>query len=160
MKKIPLSQGRFALVDDADYKWLSLHKWTLFPRKDRRGNPLTPYAYRKEGRKTVLMHRVIVGAKRGQYTDHKNRNGLDNRRANLRICTQRQNNFNRGSKRGSSSQYKGVHWCNRSQRWIAKAHIGGKAYHFYQGTDERKAALAYNAGIKDLHGEFGCVNPL
>lgn len=160
MKTIPLSQGHFALVDNTDYRQLSKHKWTLFTRRDRQGNPMTPYAYRKEGRKTVLMHRQILGAGPKQQVDHKNRNGLDNRRKNLRFCTQRENNFNRGSKRGSSSQYKGVHWCTRSQRWIAKAHVDDKAHHFYQGLDEREAARAYNAGIKNLHGEFGCANML
>ncbi len=86
MKKIPLTRGKFALVDDEDFEFLN--QWTWFAHKAIRSN--TFYALRNsrrsEGlpRKTVRMHVVLVGQRSGEIIDHKNRNGLDNRRNNLR----------------------------------------------------------------------------
>lgn len=85
MQKISLSQNEFALVDDADYEFLSQWKWTLFTTGRMK------YAYRKEGRKTILMHRVLLNTPNGMRSDHEDGNGLNNQRYNLRILTVSQN---------------------------------------------------------------------
>jgi len=82
---IPLTQGRFAIVDPDDYDWLNQYKW--YAAKCR----TTFYAYRSKTRTTVNMHREIMCAPKGMICDHKNHNGLDNRKSNLRLCTNRQN---------------------------------------------------------------------
>ena len=154
MRKIKLSQGKHALVDDEDYDWLSQWNWTLLKHpKDRM------YAYRKIGNKTTLMHRVILGAKKGQVCDHKNRNGLDNRRDNLRFCSNQQNAFNSIAKRrnGKSSKFKGVHWCNTRGHWIAKTRVGNKRIQACS-DNELEAARLWNEMAKKHHGEFARLN--
>jgi len=98
MKRIPLTQGKFAIVDDADFEWLSQWKWRA--RKDYN----TWYAIRRvvrgSCRTTTSIHRQIMEAKPGSQVDHRNRDGLDNRRCNLRFCTNAQNAMNQRKTRG------------------------------------------------------------
>lgn len=108
--KILLTQGKYAIVDASDYEWISLYRW--YAKKDGH----TYYALASSGKK-IKMHRVILGAKEGQLTDHLNRNGLDNRRCNLRICTQSQNQANSQRSCGTS-HFKGVY--RRGNKWVAQ----------------------------------------
>ena len=84
-KQIPLSQGKFAAVDDADYDWLAKHKWTY----DYKG-----YAMRRSANVTIYMHRVVLNASGPVMVDHVNGDGLDNRRENLRIVIFGSGQFN------------------------------------------------------------------
>ena len=91
--KIELTQNKFALVDDEDYRWLNEFKWYRVKSKK------TDYAYTKiiqsnGKRKSMLMHRLILNTPTGMQTDHKNHNGLDNRKSNIRICTSSENHQN------------------------------------------------------------------
>ena len=110
MKKIPLTQNKFALVDDADYDWLNQFKWYA------RNEGQRYYAcrsFRVDGHvHHIVMHRLILGLKEGdgKITDHIDGNGLNNSRSNLRICTSAENNFNQRPQAGKTSKYKGVHW--------------------------------------------------
>src|SRR3990167_2096609 len=103
MKKIKLSQNKYALVDDSDFEFLNQWKWSLSSGG---------YAERQElkslGGEKIRMHRLIIGAKEGQQADHKNMNRIDNRRGNLRICTKSQNMMNCGRRKNNTSGYKGV----------------------------------------------------
>lgn len=98
MKKIKLSQGKYALVDDKDYEFLNQWKWSA----KTNGREIF-YAYRKENSrktgKTIYMHRIIVNAPKGMDVDHINGDGLNNQRKNLRICTRSQNQRNRSMHR-------------------------------------------------------------
>lgn len=104
MKKIPLTKGQVAIVDDADYKWLSQWKW--YAGWSRTAH--TFYAYRREWRNgkklNIAMHRQILGLEYGdpRQGDHVNHEGVDNRRANVRIVSRRQNLWNRRSAKGYS----------------------------------------------------------
>lgn len=121
--RIPLTQNRCAKVDPEDYVWLSQFRWCCKANRD------TCYAIRhiqEHGRtKRIHMHRQIMNTPDEMICDHKNHNGLDNRRTNLRNCTIEQNNANRrkrGTRHGSqvtSSQYLGVSWCPRRRKWVA-----------------------------------------
>jgi hypothetical protein len=108
MKQIPLTRGKIAFVDDADFEWLNQWKW--YASKDRKGKF---YARRKVhvmGKKiTVQMHREILDPGPGVMTDHRDGSGLNNQRHNLRTCNHQQNNMNRNTTRGAS-RYKGVYW--------------------------------------------------
>ncbi|KKM14674.1 hypothetical protein LCGC14_1703720, partial [marine sediment metagenome] len=103
MKRIPLTQGKFAIVDDDIFDYLSQWKW--YAQKDRN----TFYALRnvvvKGKAKTIRMHRQILNSKKGQQTDHLNGNGLDNRRCNLRICTRSQQAMNTKKRRNCTSRF-------------------------------------------------------
>ena len=100
MKKIKLTQGKVALVDDGDFEWLSQWKWTY-----KNGG----YAYRSIGSKGhIFLHRAIMKSPKNLEIDHINGNGLDNRRSNLRFATHKQNIRNQQKQKNRTSKYKGV----------------------------------------------------
>ena len=106
VKQIPLTQGKFALVDDEDYDFLMQWKWSVSGKYAGRG---VWFGHKfKPKSKMILMHWEILGRKDGCHIDHKNHNTLDNRRSNLRHCTISQNQQNRTKSYGSN-RYKGVY---------------------------------------------------
>ena len=109
MKKISLTKGMFAVVDDKDYKYLSRWKWYYNGGYAVRGFP-----------KRVLMHRVIMKTPSNKVTDHINRNKLDNRIINLRICTSSENGKNLGIKKNNTSGVPGVWYNNKNDKWCAE----------------------------------------
>ena len=156
-KRIPLSQGKFAIVDDADFDWLSQWKWSYNAHKR------TDYAVRAIGRHTdqvtIYMHRIIANPPSGKETDHINGNGLDNRRCNLRACTRSQNHMNRRKQANCSSQYKGVSWDKARQKWwvqISKCH--GGIHRIGRFDDEEKAARTYDRFALEYFGTFAHLN--
>jgi len=156
MKKIPLSKGKFALVDDEDFEWLSKWKWHARNKKH------TFYAQRctwfNKRTKSVQMHRAILGLTDPKIQgDHINGNGFDNRRSNLRRCTNSQNRQNLLHCRGKS-KYKGVYWHVKGKKWIAKIHLNKKSMHIGSYDSERKAAIAYDKKALELFGEFAKPN--
>lgn len=149
-KQIPLSQGKFATVDDVDYDWLVKNKWTYDPKG---------YAMRRVANVIVYMHRVVLNASGPIVVDHINGDGLDNRRENLRIVTTAENNYNqRPQKRPKTSRFKGVSLNRKSNRW--QAHIKKGDEHRYLGLydNEQDAARAYNAAARHYFGEYAFVN--
>lgn len=156
-REIELTQGKVAFVDDEDYEELSKYSWSV-----RKGHT-TCYAQRADkhpdGRhKIVLMHRQIMNAGAEVEVDHRNHNGLDNTRANLRIATRAENQHNRKSERNSTSRFKGVHWHSGHRRWFARITIGGKVKHIGSFVDEEEAARAFDSVALKLHGEFAYLN--
>ncbi len=148
MKRIALTGGLFALVDDADFRALKGFRWRAM--KARNGNH---YATRKGN--TILMHREIMGFPSRQV-DHRNRNGLDNRRRNLRKATGIQNAANRAVQSNSKSGVKGVslHSCGR---WRASIKRGSLIIQKLFKT-KNQAARAYDKWAKKLFGEFAVLN--
>lgn len=160
MKKIPLTQGKVAIVDDEDYDYLMRWKWCA--SKTRKGYW---YAERRaphptNGWKTpikIKMHRFIMGAAEGLCVDHINHNTLDNRKCKMRICSYADNSRNkRASKKKCRSNYKGVY--PNSVNW--KAQIGFNYENIYLGTytSESMAAKVYDKKAKELFGEFALLN--
>ena len=157
-KQIPLSQNQFAIVDDADFKQLNKFKWYVI--KPQTGGFVaarnTPRV--KGKRRLVLMHRVIMNTPAGMDTDHRNHDTLDNQRHNLRVCTSSENKQNSLSRKGSSSEYKGVSWHKRTQKWQARIKINGKQQYLGIFSDEETAARAYDRAARELFGEFAHCN--
>ena len=104
------------------------------------------------------MHRVIMDAPKGMHVDHINGNGLDNRRENLRLCTNSQNHMNRKTHRDSSSKYKGVSWNKRNSKWQAYIGSGIKRKNLGYFASESDAAKAYDIKAKECFGEFARLN--
>ncbi len=150
--KIPLTQGYFALVDADDYEKLSQYKWHV----NRKGDML--YACRSEKGKKIKMHRQILNAPPGMYCDHINHNGLDNRKANLRLCTPQQNSFNQRPSHNSTSKYKGVYWNSEARKWHAEIRHNGRLIHIGYYDYEQDAAIAYDDYAIELFGEFAWLN--
>jgi len=151
-KIIPLTQGKFAIVDAEDYNWISRHKWCA--AKDRG----TFYAHRGSNGRLISMHRAIMRAPKGLMCDHRNHNGLDNRKSNLRLCTSAQNQYNKSPKKDCSSRYKGVILRRDCKRWRGQIGFNRKRIHLGDFADEIKTALAYDDKAIELFGEFACLN--
>lgn len=161
MKRIPLTQGKFTLVDDEDYNELSKHKWHLKRNKNTLYAVRDQYVKGDRGHPIRLrMHRLIMNAPKGMDVDHRDGNGLDNRRFNLRLCTNKQNSMNRGPNKNNTSGYKGVFWCNQKKKWKAMICIEGKSIHLGFFFCIIKAAKAYNNYIMDNFNEFGYFNKI
>lgn len=148
----------YALVDEADFAELSQINWNL--RRDSKSGTYYARTDRNNGNKRPLpfMHQQILQLPDGFEIDHKNHNGLDNRRENLRAATGTQNQANR-RKRGSdgtSSTYKGV--SKQGQRWRARLSRHGELYHLGYFSTEDEAAVAYNKSARKLFGEFALTN--
>ena len=157
MKKIPLTQGKFALIDDEDFELLSQHKW--FAAKLGKTFYAARKIYCKPKQTTRYMHRQILRPEKQKEVDHINHDGLDNRRCNLRVCTRSQNLQNQRFSRGGSSKYRGIYYSRKKNKW--RAQIGIKAHKkTYLGyfDDEKEAAKAYDVAAKELFGEFACLN--
>lgn len=148
---IPLTQGRFALVDADDYEWLSQYRWQAT------FNGTKWYACTSRKGKTIWMHRLIMNAPRGKVVDHYDGNGLHNRRASLRICTRQQNAYN-SRHRGGTSQFKGVHFEKATGKWRATIVFKGEHFNLGLYDDEVDAARAYDRKAIELFGEFAYLN--
>lgn len=154
-REISLTKGYVALVDDEDFDAVSKFKWQALVQRRM------VYAYRsvsgEGGRKTtVYLHRDIAGAAKGELVDHKNRNGLDCRKHNLRVCSRTQNNRNRTSVVGSSSKYLGVRKAGSA--WEARINVGGAPIYLGRFADEQSAARAYDSAAVLHFGEFANPN--
>jgi len=159
-RRIPLTQGKFAIVDLDDYESLAKHKW--FAVKYCRSF----YAERKGKSQNnrrikynIKMHRRILQAPKNKIVDHINHNGLDNRKANLRIVTVLQNSWNARKQLGNfSSKYKGVSFTKRTRRWKAKISYKGKNIYLGCFDNEHSAAKAYDKKAAELFGEYAHFN--
>ncbi len=152
MKQIPLSKGKFALVDDADFAWLSQWKWHV---------TALGYAARNsksiKGRKeTIRMHRLIAGTPAGMDTDHRDGDKLNNQRFNLRIATRTENGRNRKPKKGS--EFKGVYLFKKSGKWRAQIRVDRKLKELGLFILKEDAAKAYNAAAIEHFGGFARLN--
>ena len=138
MKKISLTQGKYALVDNKDFEWLSQWKWCFLRGCAVRG------VMKNRKRWTVYMHREVNCTPKDKFTDHINGNALDNRRLNLRICSTAENSHNQKIRKGGTSKYKGVYWYKRTNRWRASITLNCKITPLGYFKNELDAAKAYN----------------
>lgn len=129
MKKIKLTQGKYALVDDEDYEWLSQWKWHYNKGYAVRG------VFNGKNMSKIRLHREVAKMKPGEITDHINRNKLDNRKSNLRSVTVSQNRRNVKSK--------GYSWDKKMNKWKAQIQIHRKKIYLGSFTSERSARKAY-----------------
>src|SRR3990167_558613 len=154
MKKILLTQGKFALVDDIDFKYLNQFKWCCY--KDRSGGW---YVQRRNGKTTMYMNRSINNARKGVVVDHKNGNGLDNQRENSRICTIAENVRNRrGLNKNNKSGFRGVCWSKSHKSWQVEIRLNKKAIWLGRFKSLIKASKKYDEAAIKYFGEFSSLN--
>ncbi len=159
MKKIPLTQGKFAIVDDRDYIVLSKHKWYAQGRTHYTTYAARAIPHPEKGwgsQLVIYMHRVIMATPNGLQTDHINHNGLDNRRCNLRSCSVYENQYNQRPRGRGVSRYRGV--SRHSGKWYAQIRHARVRTYIGIFVEEVEAAKAYDAHAKVLHGKFACLN--
>lgn len=163
-RQIPLTKGKSATVDAEDYESLAAHKWHAMCDVDGRY-----YAARRDmsSRKRVFMHRQILGAPPGAVVDHASGDTLDNTRANIRICSPRENQRNiTSSKNQKLGGYKGIRRDTTNPNlWNAHIHAGvpasdGRARIVYLGRfrDAESAARRYDAAAIEYFGDFANTN--
>ena len=149
MKRIILSQGKYALVDDNDFDWLNQWKWYFD------GN----YAKRAIGRnKKIYMHHLILPISKGQQVDHVSLDKLDNRRNNLRISTNSLQQANTRRRSDNKSGFKGVSWNKYMKKYDVRIMMNQKQNFIGLFDDLIEAAKAYDKKAKELYGEFARLN--
>lgn len=152
--RIPLTNGGFAIVDGCDEEMFRRCNWRW-----TRGSGYTNYVAGYHRGIVTLMHHLVLPPKLGFVPDHKDGDGLNNRRSNLRYATVSQNAQNKRKQRGKyTSRYKGVYFYKSNGRWRAHIeHLGRKMSLGYFPT-EIEAAIAYNTAAQELFGEFARLN--
>lgn len=152
MRAIILTKGRIATVDDEDFDRVNQFKWCASKRHSG-----GYYAIRRvPGAGLERLHNFILGV---PGVDHRDGDGLDNRRGNLRAATTVENNRGFRNKRAStSSQYRGVTFDSQNQKWRAKIGVGSVAVHLGRFESELEAAQAYDAAAKEHYGSFATSN--
>lgn len=147
---IPLSNGLFAIVDSCDFEAVSRFKWqALYDPKSG-----TWYAKRSDHGRTIRMHREILNAPQGVEVDHRDGNGLNNSRSNIRLATRSQNLCNRRKFKNNTSGFKGVTWSSTAKKWASQIYQNGQKYYLGYYADKLDAAAAYESASAVLHGEF------
>ena len=108
------------------------------------------------------MHRFIMNLKPGdkQQIDHKNRNGLDNRKENLRLTTDSLNNMNKGIQKNNTSGYRGVSLHKKYKKWRSTIQINKRVIHIGYFCNIEEAVLAYNKKALELYGEYAYLNKI
>lgn len=162
MKRIPLTKGKFALVDNEDYDYIvAMGKWKC----NNSGYAVKSITTTNENGKIVnsdkIMHRIIMNCPKGVHVDHINGNGLDNRKSNLRLCSIQENSRNRGAQRNNTTGFKGVVY--EASRGMFKSRIQvskHKRIHLGYFKNPKEAARAYNEAAIKYHGEFAKLNEL
>lgn len=154
--EIKLFSGEMALIDDEDHPLiLKFKKWYLNRSgKKRYANAYIP----KVDYSIILMHRLIMKAKDGEYIDHINGNGLDNRKKNLRFCTQAQNIINSRKRKGCTSKYKGVDYMKSRNKWRARIAVNKIRIKLGEFKNEADAAMAYDNAALKYYGKFAKLN--
>ena len=150
MKKIKITRGQSAIVDDWWFAELNRNKWQASWAAGTKS-----YRAKREvsigGKKiTIYMHAVVARTSEGMETDHINHNTLDNREENLRVCTHSENQHNRGKQINNTSGYKGV--FRRGKKWRAEIGINGKKVYLGTFSTARDAACVYDLVAKEFHG--------
>lgn len=152
-------KGLSTIVDPEDVPLVSQHRWAGFSPSGARDRKIVYAKGYVPGPKYPFLHRFLLGVTDSKIiVDHINHNGLDNRRCNLRIGSQRDNMLNRRPNRQATSRFKGVSSCKRTGRWLAFIGVNGKTKNLGTYQAEIEAAMAYDRAARVLFGPNAFLN--
>jgi hypothetical protein len=159
VKEIPLTNSATlaAVVDDDDFDLVASHKW--YGHAERRGDRVVWYAETTRCKRRLSMHRLIAGAAKGELVDHRDGNGLNNTRSNIRKCTAEQNGSNRGPASNNTSGFKGVTKHKKTGKWQAAIRHRGRSIYLGLFDDAAVAHEAYCRENAKIHGSFARGEP-
>ncbi len=155
MKQIKLGNGLFSLIDDRDL--ISVSKFNWYTSESKKGKF---YVKRLESPQ-IYLHRFLMDSPEGKQIDHINGNRLDNRKSNLRMVSQTQNNYNSIKRIGTTSKFKGVFYDKsgkRIKRWTTQGRILGKKTFLGRYLTQEEAAKTYDTFALKHYGEFAKTN--
>jgi hypothetical protein len=154
---IPLSQGKFALVDAEDYERLIKYNWQACYKRAT-GLWSVKRVRRGESGPLIRMAREIMGSPIGMEVIHKNYDGLDCRKANLQIVSSSEKAQHQSKAKNKTSRYKGVSWNKQRQKWSGRITKDGNRYHLGYFDNEEDAAQSYDEKALELYGATASLN--
>jgi hypothetical protein len=158
-RRIYLGEGYWTILDLLDYYRLRKYRW-IVGGKDGKFYAMRAVKVSEREIKLISMHREIMNAPAGMLVDHRNRNSLDNRRANLRLATPSQNSYNRQkiNSKKTSSKYRGVTYNKRDNKWTSRIKVNGKTLWLGYFDNEMDAGRVYDKAAIKYYGEFAHLN--
>lgn len=155
-KRIKLTQGKYTTVDDEDYELLinSNFKWYCTYSHGHH------YAFGQHAGTYIMLPRFLLNPKKGEQIDHIDRNGLNNKRDNLRIVSNRENQLNKKKPAHNTSGYKGVWWAKDRNKFRAEFYYKGQRYSLGSFDDPREAARAYDKKALEIVPEYVLTNKM
>lgn len=147
---IPLTKGKVAIVDHEDWALLSQYKWRVSTAKRKDGSVRTYYAITRVDGRHTYMHRLLMKPPDGLVVDHRDGNGLNNTKDNLRIATRGENNSNKHTKLG-------VSWGKRDKKWKVQIKKNGKCVVYLQISNKQVALRTYVFYAQKYHGEYAFI---
>ena len=158
---ITLTQGCEATIDLEDIGLVKDYNWCAHKPRGNSSFYAVRMDYSGTKAKAVRMHCILMGSPEKIEIDHKDGNGLNNRRrgetGNLRVATRSQNMHNRGSYTSNTSGYKGVTWRKDKKRWQAQIMVKSKRKQLGRFKTKEEAYAAYCEAVKKYHGDFGRI---
>lgn len=157
MKIISLSRGLVTVVDDEDFDYLMRWVWHAMKSRNRfyaAGSQTYPDGTTQH----FLMHRIIMKATPDQFVDHRSRDSLDNRKENLRFCTNGENQMNAGIPSHNTSGFKGVSRTRQGDKWRATIQLHGVSKQLGVFLTPQEAAAAYDEAAVLHFGGFALTN--
>jgi hypothetical protein len=154
MKTIPLTRGRFALVDDEDFELLFRHKWSA--EKASKSDDIW-YAQTHLGRSVMRMHEMVMGKIKGTIIHHEDHNGLNNQKHNLKRTTHANNMGHSKKRKTNTSGYKGVSWDKFNSKWNVRVGVGPSRF-VKRFSSLKDAVAAYDAEAVKRWGDFALTN--
>lgn len=147
---VTLTKGYTSVIDAADVSLVEGYNWTALETKTD-----VVYACRGNGKKVIYMHREILNPPDDKVVDHKDRDGLNNRRNNLRECSKTENAYNVKKHKDNSSGYKGVTWDKSRGKWKSQLSLSGKNTFLGRFDTPEEAFRVYCEANEKYHKEFG-----
>lgn len=151
---IDLTLGQVAMIDVSDIDLIKDKTWRALEKRRKDGSLVNVYAVTSKSRKVIMMHRIIANPSIDFQVDHIDGNGLNNSRSNLRIATNRQNQYNRKNGANNTSGVKCVSWDKASCKWKTTIRANSKKIHIGYFEEIEAAELAYALAAEKYHGTF------
>lgn len=156
MKEIELTQGKVAIVDDEDYDRANQYKWRA--RENKRTGVFYAIKHKTTVDSYIYMHRFILQVSNEEQVDHICGDTLDNRKSQLRICSNMENSRNQKIRNDNSSGAKGVYWSKEKNKWRVQIRVNGIKHHLGYFSDKALAIDVYNLSAIEYFGEYARIN--